>query len=480
MDRHSVRTGGRICSRWFSESSTSPSCPISSLKNRTGWTRRAITPSTPWSTSSRNTLTSLDRCLSRISLLNFYGNSYFEYIYSEMILNWWNWCQKVRNSRKRTVGPFGGELFRESGDQQRSETGRADVVDDLLLHQRHLYADVAQRFADVEPQRGRPNGRDERHAASLQLHARPVHRPTRIDTHHRQHCLLPLHHAQRRRRFARLGQEHSFKSPRLGRYSFFLSQLNPKIHEFIDWLICLTDSSIDQGMYQYISTSHLLLMVRYLAKSHHFARQFNTNASQRNVLWKAGFRGSVRPNLLKQETQSLACALRILFRLYDDETRRHQWPDVAEKLTQLGQEALEYYVTLETESHRDAWSPLMLLFLSRVTHLSDDKVIVYSYYSFESSTIISNLVLSLQFRTHISRWHQLLCELVSLELKPELRSLLRKIFLRVGQVFNILAPNAYATVWCPLLFRVLDLFWISYPICISTCWVINSPSLVKI
>jgi len=177
------------------------------------------------------------------------------------------------------------------------------------------------------------------------------------------------------------------------------------------------ENSVDQGMYQYISTAHLLLMVKYLAKSHHFARQFNSNALQRNVLWKAGFRGPVRPNLLKQETQSLACALRILFRLYDDETRRDEWSDVTDKLTELGREALEYYVTLETESHRDAWSPLMLLFLSRVTQLSDDK-----------------------FETHISRWHQLLCELVSFELKPELRSLLRKIFLRVGQVFKILAP----------------------------------------
>lgn len=137
-----------------------------------------------------------------------------------------------------------------------------------------------------------------------------------------------------------------------------------------------SENSVDQGMYQYISTAHLLLMVKYLAKSHHFARQFNSNALQRNVLWKAGFRGPVRPNLLKQETQSLACALRILFRLYDDETRRDEWSDVTDKLTELGREALEYYVTLETESHRDAWSPLMLLFLSRVTQLSDDKVMI--------------------------------------------------------------------------------------------------------
>ena len=82
----------------------------------------------------------------------------------------------------------------------------------------------------------------------------------------------------------------------------------------------------------------------------------------------------MRPNLLKQETQSLACALRILFRLYLDESRQNEWTSVANKLTYLGKEALEYYVTLEIESHRDAWSPLMLLFLSKVNQLSDEKV----------------------------------------------------------------------------------------------------------
>lgn len=66
--------------------------------------------------------------------------------------------------------------------------------------------------------------------------------------------------------------------------------------------------------------------------------------------------------------------MRVLFRMYHDDSRRLEWTGVAEKLTQLGKEALEYYVTLETESHREAWSPLMLLFLSRIIQLSDDKV----------------------------------------------------------------------------------------------------------
>lgn len=129
-----------------------------------------------------------------------------------------------------------------------------------------------------------------------------------------------------------------------------------------------------------MSTEHLLLMVDCLGKSHDFARQFNMNAAQRNVLWKAGFRGPVRPNLLKQETQSLACAIRILFRLYHDDHRVNEWDSVADKLTGLGREALEYYVTLETESHREAWSHLMLLFLSRINQLPDEKVMSYHNY----------------------------------------------------------------------------------------------------
>ena len=46
-----------------------------------------------------------------------------------------------------------------------------------------------------------------------------------------------------------------------------------------------------------------------------------------------GFKGKAKPNLLKQETQSLACSLRILFRMYTDEARRDAWPDVQKRLT---------------------------------------------------------------------------------------------------------------------------------------------------
>lgn len=45
-----------------------------------------------------------------------------------------------------------------------------------------------------------------------------------------------------------------------------------------------------------------------------------------------GFKGKSKPNLLKQETGSLACGLRILFRMYTDESRRDAWEEVQRRL----------------------------------------------------------------------------------------------------------------------------------------------------
>lgn len=43
-------------------------------------------------------------------------------------------------------------------------------------------------------------------------------------------------------------------------------------------------------MYQYISFDQLILLVDCLIESHMFARTFNSNNEQRNLLWKAGRR----------------------------------------------------------------------------------------------------------------------------------------------------------------------------------------------
>ena len=44
-----------------------------------------------------------------------------------------------------------------------------------------------------------------------------------------------------------------------------------------------------------------------------------------------GFKGKSKPNLLKQETSSLACLIRILFKMYSDDKRKDFWPEVEKR-----------------------------------------------------------------------------------------------------------------------------------------------------
>ena len=69
-----------------------------------------------------------------------------------------------------------------------------------------------------------------------------------------------------------------------------------------------------RGMYSSLSLHHLYTLLDCLVQAHRFARNFNADSEQRTILWKSGFIGNAKPNLLKQETQSLSCCLRIMFR----------------------------------------------------------------------------------------------------------------------------------------------------------------------
>lgn len=44
----------------------------------------------------------------------------------------------------------------------------------------------------------------------------------------------------------------------------------------------------DQGMYRYLTSSQLFTLLDCLMSSHSFAKSFNSNHKQRNLLWKAG------------------------------------------------------------------------------------------------------------------------------------------------------------------------------------------------
>ncbi|NXS56871.1 BIG2 protein, partial [Brachypteracias leptosomus] len=88
----------------------------------------------------------------------------------------------------------------------------------------------------------------------------------------------------------------------------------------------------------------------------------------------AAAQGKSKPNLLKQETSSLACCLRILFRMYVDEKRRDSWDAIQRRLLSVCSEALAYFITVNSESHREAWTNLLLLLLTKTLKISDEKV----------------------------------------------------------------------------------------------------------
>uniref|UniRef100_A0A672ZN45 ADP-ribosylation factor guanine nucleotide-exchange factor 1 (brefeldin A-inhibited) n=1 Tax=Sphaeramia orbicularis TaxID=375764 RepID=A0A672ZN45_9TELE len=173
----------------------------------------------------------------------------------------------------------------------------------------------------------------------------------------------------------------------------------------------------DQGMYRYLTSEQLFKLLDCLLESHRFAKAFNSNNEQRTLLWKAGFKGKSKPNLLKQETSSLACGLRILFRMYTDKSRQDAWDEVQRRLLNVCSEAVAYFLALTSESHREAWTNLLLLFLTKVLKISDER-----------------------FKAHASRYYPLLCEIMQFDLIPELRAVLRKFYLRIGLVY-LLPPT---------------------------------------
>ncbi|XP_018430705.1 PREDICTED: brefeldin A-inhibited guanine nucleotide-exchange protein 2-like, partial [Nanorana parkeri] len=225
----------------------------------------------------------------------------------------------------------------------------------------------------------------------------------------------------------------------------------------------------DRGMYKFMSTPHLFKLLDCLQESHSFAKAFNSNNEQRTALWRAGFKGKSKPNLLKQETSSLACCLRILFRMYTDPQRRDSWDVIEQRLLTDA---------LEAEIHTEAEDRGMYKFMS-TPHLFKLLDCLQESHSFakafnsnneqrtalwragfkgkskpnllkqETSSLACCLRIlfrmytdpqrrdSWDFQAHASKYYPTLCDIMQFDLIPELRAVLRRFFLRIGVVFRI-------------------------------------------
>ena len=87
-----------------------------------------------------------------------------------------------------------------------------------------------------------------------------------------------------------------------------------------------------------------------------------------------GFRGRTRPNLLRQETTSVLCAIRILYHLLLDENRSSDYEAIESRLLTLVNGALEYFLLLTSEVHRESWTAVLLLMFTRMLQLNGKQV----------------------------------------------------------------------------------------------------------
>ena len=153
----------------------------------------------------------------------------------------------------------------------------------------------------------------------------------------------------------------------------------------------------------------LLLLIDCLVESHMFARAFNSNHEQRNLLWKAGrspSRDRLRFELFhccrlsrKSQTKSIdprnsqyrVCISNSLSTIqWSQETRidrrpqtthsqvgipdKHRWQYECPSIDRLARESLEYYVTLQSESHRETWTSVLILIFTKFLRLSEERV----------------------------------------------------------------------------------------------------------
>ena len=70
----------------------------------------------------------------------------------------------------------------------------------------------------------------------------------------------------------------------------------------------------------------------------------------------------------------MLCALRILYHMLCDENRVDDLQVIEERLLDLVNGGLDYFITLSSELHRDSWTPVLLLIFSRILQLPTDKV----------------------------------------------------------------------------------------------------------
>lgn len=168
--------------------------------------------------------------------------------------------------------------------------------------------------------------------------------------------------------------------------------------------------------YESIPYDHLHKLANLLNASYQFAKKFNDDYDLRVRLWNAGIIERL-PNLLKQESSSLAVFLNVMFRMYcdDDKTNLTIKNDIMESIMPLCNTITERYSEFdETNQQRNisTWKPVIVEIYQGYVELDEDDFVKYT-----------------------PMMYQLTLRLFSKSMSSDLRTAVRTFLTRVGDTF---------------------------------------------
>ena len=113
---------------------------------------------------------------------------------------------------------------------------------------------------------------------------------------------------------------------------------------------------------------------------------------------------------MKQETESLKCAVEILLELYHEKSTVGEDHEKTEgKLLSVLADVLPYFLGITSKSQQESWTGLLCLIFEQLLDLPDEK-----------------------FKTTIPVVYVHICDILSVQITPNLKEALCKIMKRIG------------------------------------------------
>ena len=123
--------------------------------------------------------------------------------------------------------------------------------------------------------------------------------------------------------------------------------------------------------------------------------------------------------VVKQETESLKCAVEILLELYHEKSTIGEDHEKTErKLLSVLADVLSYFLGITSKSQQESWTGLLCLVFDQLLGLPDEK-----------------------FKTTIPVVYVHICDILSVQITSSLREALCKIMKRIGTIYNIVKVN---------------------------------------